>query len=111
MKFARIMLVAGSAAALAAGSALAADKPAQKDDDPGFNQLDRNNDGALSRTEAARNAYLVKRFKEADRDGDGKLSRFEYLRVMTAKDVGTLKEKVAGDDKDSPSGSGATKSK
>jgi len=98
MKFARIILVAGSAAVLAAGSALAADKQAKKDDDPGFNQLDRNSDGELSRTEAARNAYLVKRFKEADRDGDGKLSRFEYLRVMTAKDVGTIKEKVAGDD-------------
>jgi Ca2+-binding EF-hand superfamily protein len=110
MKFVRIILAAGTAATLAAGAAVAADKQAQQDD-PGFNQLDRNNDGTLSRTEAARNPYLVKRFQEADHDGDGKLSRFEYLRVMTAKDVGTIKEKVAGDDKDSPSGSGATKAK
>lgn len=111
MAFVRIALAAGTAAVLAAGAAVAADKQAQKEDDPGFTQLDRNNDGALSRSEAARNPYLVKRFKEADHDGDGKLSRFEYLRVMTAKDVGTIKEKVAGDDKDSPSGSGATKAK
>jgi Ca2+-binding EF-hand superfamily protein len=112
MKIARTVLAAGSAAVFALGSALAADKQAKKDDDPGFNQLDKNGDGQLSRAEAARNSYLVKRFKEADRDGDGKLSRTEYLRVMTAKDLSTLKGKVAGGDKkDSKASAGGTKSK
>jgi len=110
MRFTKTMLVTGSAAALALGSAFAADKPA-KNDDPGFNKLDRNHDGALSRSEAARNPYLAKRFKEVDRNGDGKLSRTEYLRVMTAKDVGTLKEKVSGGKKDSSAGAGGTKAK
>lgn len=111
MKVARTLLVAGSAIALAAGSAFAADKQA-KSDDPGFNKLDRDHDGRLSRTEAARNPYLMKRFKEADRNGDGKLSRFEYLAVMTKKDASTLKQKVAGDGKkDSSAGAGGTKAK
>jgi hypothetical protein len=108
MKLARTLLVAGSAAALAVGSAFAADKPA-KNDDPGFNKLDKNHDGSLSRTEAAGNPYLLKRFKEADRNSDGKLSRTEYLMVMTKKDVGTLKDKVTGGKK--PSASGGTKAK
>ena len=113
MKFARNLLVASAAAALALGTAFAADKhdsrKQAKNDDPGFNNLDRNHDGALSRTEAARNPYLVKRFKEADRNGDGKLSRTEYLRVMTAKDLGTIKEKVAGKKEPSASAGGTAK--
>ena len=78
---------------------LAADK-AKSDkakSDPGFNKLDANNDGYLSRTEASKNPYLVKRFKEADKNGDGKLSRTEYLAVMTKKDLRTAKQKVAGE--------------
>jgi hypothetical protein len=110
MRFTKTLLVAGSAAALALGSAFAADKPA-KNDDPGFNKLDRNNDGSLSRSEAARNPYLAERFREADRNGDGKLSRTEYLRLMTAKDAGTLKEKVSGGKKDSGASAGGTKAK
>lgn len=98
MKVARTLLIAGSTLALAVGSAFAADKQA-KTDDPGFNKLDRDADGQLSRTEAARNAYLVKRFKEADKDGNGKLSRTEYLAVMTKKDASTLKKKATGEDR------------
>jgi hypothetical protein len=112
MKLAKTLLIAGSALALAAGSAFAADKhdkQAKADNDPGFNKLDRNNDGSLSRAEAAKNPYLAKHFKEADKNGDGKLSRTEYLRVMTAKDLSTVKEKVAGKkDKDSNAGAGGT---
>lgn len=115
MKFARTMLIAGAAATLALGSAFAADKSAKNDtaksQDPGFNNLDRNGDGQLSRAEAAGNPYLAKRFKEADRNGDGKLTRTEYLRVMTAKDVGSIKEKVSGGKKDSSASAGGTKAK
>ena len=112
MKLATI-LVAASALSLAMASALAADKQDRaKSDDPGFNKLDRNNDGSLSRAEAARNPYLVQHFKDADKNGDGKVSRSEYLRVMTARDLSTLKEKVAGKkEKGSSAGAGGTKSK
>ena len=113
MKFARTLLIAGSATLLALGSAFAAEKGDSKagSSDPGFNNLDRNHDGKLSRSEAARNPYLAKRFKETDHNGDGSLSRFEYLRTMTAKDMGTIKEKVSGGKKDSSASAGATKSK
>ena len=109
MKFARTLLIAGATTALAFGSAFAADKTAKKDTDPGFNKLDTNHDGSLSRTEAAKNPYLVKRFKQADRNGDGKLSRTEYLTVMTKKDIGTLEQKVTGK-KESSASAGGTKS-
>ena len=66
MKFARTLLVAGSATLLALGSAFAAERGDSKagSSDPGFNNLDRNHDGKLSRSEAARNSYLAKRFKD-----------------------------------------------
>lgn len=98
------MLIGVSAFALAIGSAYA-ERPK---DDPGFNKLDRNNDGYLSRTEAARNPTLVKNFKQADKDGDGKLSRTEYLAVMTKKDLHTAKEKVTGN-KDQNATTGSSK--
>jgi Ca2+-binding EF-hand superfamily protein len=108
MKFAKAFLLGASALALGMGSAYAADKA--KNDDPGFNKLDKNNDGYLSRTEAAKNPYLAKRFKQADRNGDGKLSRTEYLTVMTKKDLGTAKNKVTGN-KDRSAATGSSKSK
>lgn len=110
MTLAKILVIAGSAAALASGSAFAADsKSKASSSDPGFNNLDKNHDGKLTRAEAAKNPYLEKRFKEADRNGDGTLSRTEYLRVMTAKDLSSAKEKVTG--KKEPSASaGGTKS-
>jgi Ca2+-binding EF-hand superfamily protein len=70
-----------------------------KSNDPGFNNLDKDHDGALSRTEAAGNAELVKKFKEADKNGDGKLTRAEYLSVMVKKDAKVVKEKVSGSSK------------
>jgi len=95
-------ILIASALALAAGPALAE----KSNDDPGFNKLDRNNDGWLSRTEAARNSYLRKNFKAADKDHDGKLSRTEYLQIMTKKDVSALKSKVTGDkDRNAATGS------
>ena len=86
-------ILIASALALVAGPAFAE----KSKDDPGFNKLDRNNDGWLSRTEAAKNPYLRKNFKAADKDHDGKLSRTEYLTIMTKKDLSSVKNKVTGD--------------
>jgi len=109
MKFAKTLLIGVSSLALGTGAALAADKAKS---DPGFNKLDANNDGYLTRSEAAKNPYLAKRFKEADKNGDGKLSRTEYLTVMTKKDVKGVKDKVAGGkDKDRNAANGSSKSK
>jgi hypothetical protein len=81
--------------ALAAGGAYAADKEAKvKDPEPGFNNLDKDNDGYVSRAEAARDKDLMQKFKEADGNNDGKLSRTEYLMVKGKKDVGTATEKI-----------------
>src|SRR5919204_5475542 len=97
MQFAKVMVIGASALALSIGTAFA-DRPKN---DPGFNKLDKNNDGYLSRTEAAKNPYLTKNWKAADTNGDGKLSRAEYLAIMTKKDLRSAKEKVAGNkDKD-----------
>jgi Ca2+-binding EF-hand superfamily protein len=85
-------ILIASVFALAAGQVFAE----KSKDDPGFNKLDRNNDGYLSRTEAMKNSYLRKNFKAADKDRDGKLSRTEYLEAMTKKDVASLKNKVTG---------------
>jgi len=104
MKVVKSILLGAAALALAAGSAFAAEDKK----DPGFNALDKNNDGSISRTEAKGNPDLAKKFKEADKNGDGKLSRTEYLTVMTKKDLGTLKDKVTGGDKDKTSAAGST---
>src|SRR2546423_14496855 len=63
---------------VAVGTAYADDKKT------GFDALDKNNDGKLTRAEAAGNARLLKGFDVADKNGDGKLSRTEYL-AATAK--------------------------
>jgi len=107
MKHLKLMLAGASALALVAGTAYA-DRPAN---DPGFNKLDANHGGYLSRTEAAKNPELRKNFKQADKNGDGKLSRTEYLTVMTKKDFRTAKEKISGKkDKDANAATGGTKS-
>lgn len=105
MKIVKPLLIA-SAIALAAGQAFAE----KSKDDPGFNKLDRNNDGWLSRSEAAKNSYLRKNFKAADKDHDGKLSRTEYLEVMTKKDMSALKNKVTGN-KDQNAATGSSRAK
>ncbi|MBV9191753.1 MAG: EF-hand domain-containing protein [Betaproteobacteria bacterium] len=105
MKIVKPLLIA-SAIALAAGQAFAE----KSKDDPGFNKLDRNNDGWLSRSEAAKNTYLRKNFKAADKDHDGKLSRTEYLELMTKKDMSALKNKVTGE-KDRNAATGSSRSK
>jgi hypothetical protein len=90
MKLAKSILVA-SALALAAGSAYAAD---DDKDHKGFNDMDKNADGKLTRAEAKGNKDLLAKWKQADRNNDGSLSRAEYLTVMAKKDANTVKEKV-----------------
>jgi hyperosmotically inducible protein len=46
---------------------------------PNFAALDRNGDGYLTRTEAAADAEIAKRFAQFDTDGDRRLSQAEYL--------------------------------
>ena len=99
-------ILIASALALAAGPALAE----KSNDDPGFNKLDRNNDGWLSRSEAMKNSYLRKNFKAADKDHDGKLSRTEYLEAMTKKDMASLKNKVTGN-KEQNAATGSSRAK
>ena len=108
-------LIAASALALAFGAyADDKDRRAAADPEPGFNNLDANNDGKLTRTEAAKDKSLVAKFKEADRDNDGTLSRAEYLRVKGKKDIGRVADRVkdaVSDDKPASAGSGSTSGK
>lgn len=92
MKLVKSVLVA-SAMALACGGAFAADKDKES---KGFNDMDKNADGKLTRAEAKGKKDLLAKWKEADTDKDGMLSRVEYLKVMAAKDASTVTEKVTG---------------
>jgi len=108
-----MFFIVAAALATAVGTARAEDKIGKDDNDPGFKALDRNNDGYISRAEAAGNPTLMKKFKEADKNGDSKLSRTEYLWAMTKQDAATAAKKtedaVKKDDK--PAASGGTSSK
>lgn len=78
MKLALPML---AALALGAGAVQAAGKR------PGFDALDKNNDGFVSRTEAAGDKTLLKGFDAADKNNDGKLTRAEYAAATTKQNV------------------------
>ena len=91
-----LFFIVGAGLALAVGAAYAEDKVGKDKNDPGFIALDKNKDGYLSRSEAAANPELHKKFDAADKNHDGKLSRAEYLEAMTKQDVHTAKEKVEG---------------
>jgi hypothetical protein len=112
MKLAKPLLVA-SALALAFGAYAADDKQARaKDPEPGFNALDANNDGKLTRAEAAKDKSLAAKWKEADRNNDGSVTRAEYLMVKGKKDIGRaadkVKDAVSSDDKPASSSTGST---
>jgi Ca2+-binding EF-hand superfamily protein len=89
MKFAKTVLAA-AAMALACGAAFA--------DEKGFNDMDKNKDGRLTRAEAAGNKDVLAKWKDMDANNDGAVTRAEYLKVMAKKDANTAKEKVAGKD-------------
>lgn|SRR5690348_11575024 len=112
-----MFFIVAAALALAVGASYAADEHIGKDaakNDPGFNALDKNNDGYLSRTEAAKNPSLAKKFKQVDKNGDGKISRMEYLEAMTVQDASHAKDKVENamdKNKDKSASTGSTSSK
>lgn len=93
MKLAKTVLAA-AAMAFASGAAFAADDKDAK----GFNDMDKNSDGRLTRSEAAGNKDVLAKWKQMDANSDGAVTRAEYLKVMAKKDANTAKEKVAGKD-------------
>lgn len=64
-------------------------------DVPGFNEMDKNSDGQLTRSEAQGNPKLADQFAQVDDDNDGTLSRAEYLAIMGRQDLYTLRENLA----------------
>ena len=93
MIFAKSVLAA-AAMALACGAAFAADNDNKHH--KGFNDMDKNADGKLTRAEAKGNKELLARWKEADSNNDGFLTRTEYLTLMAKVDAHKVKEKVSG---------------
>lgn len=71
-----VLLLAGFAAALAAGRALAQDGLPPRAD---FLALDRNRDGAVSKVEALGDREIHKRFDEFDTDRDARLTESEFV--------------------------------
>jgi hypothetical protein len=107
MRFAKPFLLV-SALALAFGAYAADDKSkqAKADAEPGFNNLDTNDDGKLSKAEAAKDSKLTANWAEADRNNDGSITRAEYLMVKGKQDIGSLTDRVksaTSDDKGSSS--------
>jgi hypothetical protein len=92
MRLVKSVLVA-SAMALACGGAFAADNAKEN---KGFNDMDKNADGKLTRAEAKGNKDLTARWKEADSNNDGVVTRAEYLKLMAKVDANKVKEKVSG---------------
>ena len=94
MHITRTILLPAAALALAMGAAQAqSDK--QSRDVPNFNQMDKDNDGSLTRSEAAANPRLAQHFDKVDGNSDGKLSRGEYLAVMAREDLYNVREGLA----------------
>lgn len=92
MKVARSVLAA-SALALACGAFAKDEAKEQK----GFNEIDKNADGYITKQEArtAGRKDLIERWKQADSDNDGKLSRTEYLKLMAKDDANKVGEQVS----------------
>jgi len=92
MSTARFVLAA-AALALACGGAAAAD---EGKDRRGFNEMDKNSDGKLTREEAAGNKELLAKWKQADKNNDGVLTRGEYLGVALGQDWNSARQTVSG---------------
>ena len=87
----RVAIPVLTALALGVSSAYAADKK-------GFDALDKNNDGYVTRAEAAGNARVLKGFDVADKNNDGKLSRAEYMASATKRKVRDVVNKPSDPD-------------
>lgn len=76
------LTVIGGTLLLASGMALAGDKPDAKQD---FTDVDRNQDGVITQTEASADQDLLATFNDADLNADGYLtpSEFETVREDT----------------------------
>ena len=78
----RTLLFAASLAVAATACAQAAD----------FGELDRNGDGYLSRTEAAADPEIAKRFAQFDTDKDRRLSQAEYVAARQDNERRALRD-------------------
>ena len=81
--------------ALAAGSAFAAGTKKSR-----FDRLDANNDGVITRAEAAGSATVLKNFDRADKNNDGKITRAEYRAAFANKDAKRKPAKTAANERD-----------
>jgi hypothetical protein len=90
----RTLLAVSAAVMLATGTAQAASEP-KAQDLPGFKQMDKNDDGELTRAEAGGNPELLARFGEVDGDRNGAVSRYEYWTALAKEEFRSLRERVA----------------
>src|SRR2546426_1190303 len=95
MKLARTALLGAVSLALAAGSAFAAGTKKSR-----FDRLDANNDGVITRAEAAGSATLLKDFDRADKNNDGKITPAEYPAAFANKDAKRQPAKTAANQRD-----------
>lgn len=79
MNLARLILAGAVASALA--------MPAFAHGKRGFDAIDKNDDGVISKAEAAASPRLLARFDAVDKNNDGKVSRAEYRAWTTGKPV------------------------
>jgi Ca2+-binding EF-hand superfamily protein len=71
--------------------------------DERFDRLDFDNDGKVSKAEAAGNADLIIGFDRADRNKDGKLSRAEFDALLArAARAAAAKSAAAGSTSQNP---------
>ena len=110
MKLIQSTMLGVAVFALAAGSAWAADKSADeknktdisnatRSEDPTFAELDKNNNGYISKAEAAADPALAKDFDKFDLNHDRKLSRAEYRAARGKEDTSPAANKIIRKDK------------
>jgi Ca2+-binding EF-hand superfamily protein len=67
---------------LASGVALAGDQSSTEGQAKSFNELDENQDGVVTQTEASADQNLVAQFQTADANQDGYLTPAEYDTIQ-----------------------------
>jgi hypothetical protein len=107
MKLIRSAALGAAVFALAAGSGRAVDKSADeaRPEAPTFAELDRNNNGYVTKAEAAADPALARDFDKLDLNHDGKLSRAEYLAARGKENGNPAVRRDTGKDKAKDSGS------